>query len=119
MKTWLLLATAITAEVVATLSLRAAQDNPGWYALVATGYLSAFAALSVALRTGLGLGVAYGIWAASGVALTAVMAAVLFGDPLTVLMGAGIVTIIGGVLCVELGAHPPKKATTATEGGPK
>ena len=53
---------------------------------------------------GLGLGVAYGIWAASGVALTAIASKALFQEPLTPLMMGGIVLIIGGVLLVEVGA---------------
>ncbi|GAA4803460.1 hypothetical protein GCM10023220_35900 [Streptomyces ziwulingensis] len=57
------------------------------------------------LRAGLALGVAYGIWGASGVALTAVLATVIFGDPLTAVMGVGIALVIAGVLCVELGAQ--------------
>jgi small multidrug resistance pump len=52
------------------------------------------------------VGVAYGIWAACGVALTALLAAVVFGDPLTWTMGLGVVLVIGGVLLVELGSHP-------------
>jgi small multidrug resistance pump len=35
--------------------------------------------------------------------LTAVLGRVLFGDPLTWLMGAGIVCIIAGVFLIELG----------------
>jgi small multidrug resistance pump len=111
MKRWLLLAAAILLEVTATLSLRAAVDHPAWYALVATGYAGSFAALTWVLRLGVGVGVAYGIWAACGVALTAVLAAIVFGDSLTVVMGAGIALVIGGVLCVELGspaAHAQK-----------
>jgi small multidrug resistance pump len=116
MKKWSLLAAAITLEVTATLSLRAAQDHPCWYALVAAGYFGAFVTLSSALRTGeIGLGVAYGIWAASGVAFTAVLASFIFGDPLTATMGLGIALIIGGVLCVELGSHTTDRTTT-TEG---
>ncbi|MEU0539894.1 SMR family transporter [Nocardia sp. NPDC005978] len=113
MRKWLLLVAAIGLEVAATLSLRAALDHPGWYILVATGYIGAFIALSLLLRAGMALGVAYGIWGASGVALTAVLAAVLFGDPLTAAMVAGIALVIAGVLCVELGSHP---ATAEQEG---
>jgi small multidrug resistance pump len=51
------------------------------------------------------IGVAYGIWAASGVALTAVAAHILFREPFTRIMGLGIVLIAGGVLLIELGAH--------------
>ncbi|WP_106398422.1 DMT family transporter [Actinocorallia populi] len=109
MKKWLPLLAAILLEVAATLSLRAALDAPAWYVVVAIGYLGAFASLSSGLRAGLGIGVAYGVWAASGVALTAVLATAIFGDPLTVTMGLGIVLVIAGVLCVELGSqHAPR-----------
>ncbi|MEV4186622.1 SMR family transporter [Streptosporangium canum] len=72
--------------------------------MVAVGYIGAFFSLSMALRAGLGVGVAYGIWAASGVALTALASRVLFHEPLTKTMIAGIGLIIGGVLLIELGA---------------
>ena len=104
-KKWLLLITAILTEVSATLSLRAALDHPAWYIVVVGGYLAAFTALSFVLREGMGLGVAYGIWGATGVVLTAVFATALFGDPLTATMGVGIALVIGGVLCVELGSQ--------------
>ncbi len=104
-KKWLLLITAILTEVSATLSLRAALDHPAWYIVVVGGYLAAFTALSFVLREGMGLGVAYGIWGATGVVLTAVFATALFGDPLTATMGVGVALVIGGVLCVELGSQ--------------
>lgn len=71
--------------------------------------------LSLVLRTGMALGVAYGIWGASGVALTALLSLIIFGEPLTLLMGIGIVVVIAGVLCVELGAQAghKKKAEVA------
>ncbi|MFE7835147.1 DMT family transporter [Streptomyces sp. NPDC057474] len=116
MRKWLLLFAAILLEVTATLSLRAALDHSAWFALVAIGYIGAFVALTFVLREGLGIGVAYGIWGATGVALTAVLATIIFGDPLTVTMGLGIVLVIGGVLCVELGAqaaHPHEEEATS------
>ena len=67
--------------------------------------LLAFSLLGLALAGGLGLGVAYGVWAATGVALTAVGSRLLFDEPLTPLMGAGLALIIVGVLLVELGVH--------------
>lgn len=105
MRKWLLLTTAILLEVTATLSLRGALDRPALYVVVALGYIGSFAVLSLVLRAGLNIGVAYGIWAASGVTLTALLASLLFGDPLTGVMGIGIVLVIAGVLCVELGAQ--------------
>ncbi len=106
MTAWLALAGAIGSEVVATLSLRvAALGRRRWYAVVVTGYLTAFALLSVSLAHGMPLGIAYGVWTATGVAVTAVASRVLFDEPLTPLMGAGIVLIGSGVLLVELGGH--------------
>lgn len=101
MRTWVVLGFAVACEVSATLSLRAASDHAGWFAVVVAGYVAAFAALSLLLRWGAPIGVVYGIWAALGVALTAVLAAVVFGDPLTATMGVGIVLVMVGVLTVE------------------
>ncbi len=102
--TWLFLATAIVCEVTATLALKRALDHPALYAAVATGYVAAFVLLTLTLKQGLGIGVAYGIWAACGVALTAVASKVFFDEPLTNLMLVGIAFIIAGVLLVETGA---------------
>jgi small multidrug resistance pump len=104
MTTWLLLGAAIVSEVTATLCLKRALDHPALYAVVGAGYVAAFAFLTLTLRHGLGIGVAYGIWAACGVALTAVGSRLLFGEPLTGVMIAGLVLIIGGVLLVEIGS---------------
>lgn len=103
---WIFLAGAILSEVVATMSLRASDGGrvKKWFIGVIAGYLVAFVALSLALADGMALGVAYGIWAASGVALTAILSKFLFKEPFTWLMGLGIVLIVGGVLCIELGA---------------
>jgi small multidrug resistance pump len=100
---WLLLACAIGSEITASLSLKAAQDRPGWYALTALGYLTSFALLTAVLRRGLPLGVTYGIWGAAGVSLTAVFGAVIFDETLTGVMMLGIVLVVAGVLLVELG----------------
>lgn len=113
-KGWLLLAAAILAEVTGSLSLKGALDYPALYMVVAAGYLGAFTLLAVVLRTGMALGVAYGIWGASGVALTAIGSLLIFGEPITLLMGIGIVVIIIGVLCVELGAQTAHKKVETT-----
>jgi small multidrug resistance pump len=95
---------AATSVTIATISLKLATDGRRrWYAVVAVGYVTAFSMLGGALALGLPIGVAYGIWAATGVALTAILGRVLFRDPLTRTMLAGIVLIIGGVLLIELG----------------
>jgi small multidrug resistance pump len=114
MKKWTVLAAAIGSEVAATLALKAALGHPAWYALVVAGYVAAFVFLAVGLRLGLKIGVAYGIWGAGGVTVTAVLSAVLYGEPLTALMGLGIALIITGVLTVELGSqHAPRPESRA------
>ncbi|MBT2554134.1 multidrug efflux SMR transporter [Arthrobacter sp. ISL-5] len=103
---YLFLTGAIIFEVAGTVSLRLAVDKKRWYGGVAVGYLVAFMMLTLTLANGLPLGVSYGIWAAAGVALTAIISKFLFEEPLTWLMGLGIILVIGGVLLVELGtAH--------------
>ncbi|GAA2224412.1 SMR family transporter [Herbiconiux moechotypicola] len=87
-----------------TLSLRMATHGRAiWYLPVGVGYVAAFTSLALCLGQGVPLGVAYGIWSAVGVALTAIAGRVLFKEPLTWLMGLGIVLIAGGVLLIELG----------------
>ena len=102
--TWLVLAAAIGVEVFATLGLRASDGfrKRAWIAPVVAGYLASFYLLWLTLRLGMPVGVAYGVWTACGVALVAVIARYVFGDPLTVRMLIGIAFIIAGVLVIEL-----------------
>ena len=101
---WPALGGAIISEVSATLALRQALNQPGFYVVVGIGYALAFVLLSLTLRAGMPLGVAYGLWSAGGVAVTAMASRLLFGEPLTRTMVAGIVLIMAGVLLVELGS---------------
>lgn len=102
---WALLIAAIAIEVASTLSLRASQDHSAWLLLVVAGYVGAFVLLTMVLRAGMPVGVTYGIWGAMGTAGTAVLAAVIFGDPFTWPIVAGIALIIAGVLLVEFGSQ--------------
>jgi len=98
---------AIAAEITATLSLRASEGfrRRRWLVPVGIGYVLAFTFLALSLDAGMPVGVAYGIWGALGTAVTAVLAAVLFGDPFTWPIIGGIGLIIAGVLLVEFGSH--------------
>ena len=102
---WLALGGAIVSEVSATLALRQALNHPGFYVIVGIGYALAFILLSLTLKAGMPLGVAYGLWGALGVALTAVLSMLVFGEPITVLVALGIALIMAGVLLVEVGAQ--------------
>ncbi len=111
MRKWLTLTAAIGSEVAATLSLKAALDQPIWYVVVAAGYIASFIFVAMCLRLGMKIGVAYGIWGASGVTLTALLSAVIYDEPLTVVMGLGMLLIIAGVLTVELGSQKAQEVT--------
>lgn len=104
--TWLLLAGAILTEVTATMSLRASEGlkKKRWIPAVAVSYITAFSLLTVTLSLGMPVGIAYGVWAASGVALTAIGARVFFKERLTLRMTLGIVLIAIGVFVIELGS---------------
>lgn len=101
---WLVLAGAILVEVAATLGLRASDGfrRKVWLVPVIVGYVVSFSLLSWSLSLGMPVGIAYGVWSASGVALVAVLARFLFAEPLTWLMGLGIAFIIAGVLTIEV-----------------
>ncbi len=103
--TWLLLALAIASEVTATLSLRASEGlrRRRWIPVIVVGYLAAFTLLGTILAMGMPVGVAYGVWAAAGVAITAVLGRVIFKDHFSVLMAIGVVLIGAGVAMIELG----------------
>jgi small multidrug resistance pump len=105
---YVLLAGAIFVEVAATLSLRASDGfSKAPYAIVVVvGYIAAFAFLAMALERGLPLGIAYGIWAAVGVAAVAVLSVPIFGESLTAVQVGGLVLVVFGVVALEAGgAH--------------
>ncbi|MBA8815887.1 small multidrug resistance pump [Microbacterium halimionae] len=104
---WIMLAGAIIFEVTGTMSLRASEGlrKKLWIAPVLISYILAFTLLFLCLGQGMPVGVAYGIWSACGVALTAILARILFQEPFTWVMGLGVVAIAGGVLLIELGAQ--------------
>ena len=101
---WLTLAGGIILEVCATLAMRASDGfrKRGWIIPVVIGYVASFSLVSMTLSMGMPVGIAYGVWSACGVALVAVLGRLLFDEPLTPLMMAGIALIIGGVLIIEL-----------------
>ncbi|MGE0218089.1 DMT family transporter [Mycolicibacterium sp.] len=107
---WLFLGAAIASEVTGSLTMKAALDRPILYLIVVPGFLGSFFLLAAALRRGMPLAIAYGVWSAIGVALTTSLATVIYSEPFTPLMGVGIVLIIVGLLTVEFGSHPKSDA---------
>lgn len=103
---YLFLAGAIASEVIATLSLRASEgfSKPPFVVLVVVGYVVAFTLLAFSLGRGVPLGVAYGVWAAVGIGLVAVLSIPLFGETLTALQVVGLGLVIAGAVALEAGA---------------
>ncbi len=103
---WLFLAGAIITEVIATSALKLSEGYTRTVPsiVVAVGYLAAFGLLSQALTRGMAIGVAYGVWAAAGVALVAVVGVAFFGESMTWVQVGGIALVIAGVLALETGA---------------
>jgi len=102
---WFWLAGAILAEVTGTVALRFSQGFSRLWpsVIVVLGYGTAFYSLSQALSRGVPIGVAYGIWAAAGVALIALIGVAFLGESLSWVQVGGIVLVIAGVLALELG----------------
>ncbi|WP_338836747.1 DMT family transporter [Gordonia polyisoprenivorans] len=100
-----LLVAAILTEVSASMSLPIAAHHPALYGVVAVGFAGSFAFLTLALRRGMLLGVAYGVWGASGVAATAMASALIYGERLTAPKLWGLALVVVGVLAIELGAR--------------
>jgi small multidrug resistance pump len=100
---YLYLAIAIVAEVIATSFLK--QSN-GFTRLVPTlimaaGYMVAFYCLSLALR-GMPTGVAYAIWSGAGIVLIAGIAWIFQGQKLDLPAILGMALIIAGVIVMNL-----------------
>jgi small multidrug resistance pump len=106
---YLYLAAAIISEVVATSFLKYASGpkNVWWaYLIVGVGYILSFVLLSITLRSGVPLGIAYAIWAGVGVIAVAIISWVVFHESLTWQQIVGMVLVIGGVGLLELGSKP-------------
>jgi small multidrug resistance pump len=103
--TLLLLALAIVSEITATVSLKVSE---GFTKLVPSivvviGYGAAFFFLAQALKRGMPIGVAYGIWSAVGVAAIALIGVLFLDERLSLIQVGGIALVILGVLALELG----------------
>lgn len=103
MNGYLYLAIAITAEVIATTSMKALDglNKPLPLVLVVVGYIISFWMLSLVVKT-IPVGIAYGVWAGLGIVLVSVAAAVLYQQRLDVPAMLGMGLIICGVVVIQL-----------------
>jgi small multidrug resistance pump len=103
MNPYVVLGTAILAEVIGTTSLKLSQgfSRPLPSLGVLVGYGAAFYLLSLALED-LPVGVVYGTWAALGIVAIAAIGVVAFEEPVDIAGIVGIGLIIVGVYCLNV-----------------
>jgi small multidrug resistance pump len=96
------LATAIVGEVIATTALKASDQfrRPGPTILVITGYLDAFYALSLTLKS-LPVGIVYAIWSGLGIVLVGIAAALIYREVPDRAAVLGMALIIAGVVAIN------------------
>lgn len=107
MVAYLLLALAIAAEVTGTVSLKLSDgfSKTGPSIIVVAAYAVAFVALSLVLKKGIPVSIAYAIWAAAGVAAVALIGALFLDERLNLTMISGLVLVVAGVALLEAGAE--------------
>jgi small multidrug resistance pump len=101
--TYLHLAIAIVAEVIATSALKASDGftRLGPSLFVVVGYAVAFYFLSLTLRT-MSIGVAYAIWCGAGIILIALIGWLVLGQKLDLPAILGMALIVAGVAVINL-----------------
>lgn len=102
-KTYVLLAVAIIAEVIATTALsRSASFTRLWPSVITVvGYVIAFWCLSYPLRV-MPTGIVYAVWSGMGIVLISAVAWIWYRQTLDLAALAGLALIIAGVLVVNL-----------------
>ncbi|WP_412031052.1 DMT family transporter [Halomonas sp. M4R1S46] len=102
MMSYVYLALAIIAEVVATSSLKASQEFTRFWpsVVVVVGYGLAFYTLTLALRT-LPVGIAYAFWAGLGIVLVTLIGFLVYGERPDLPAVLGLAMIVGGVVVIQ------------------
>ncbi|PPK52129.1 DMT family transporter [Marinobacter persicus] len=103
MQSWLFLALAIVAEVVATSALKSSEGftRLAPTALVVVGYVVAFYFLALAIKV-IPVGVAYAVWAGLGIVLISLIGWLVFQQKLDAPAVIGMTLILSGVLVINL-----------------
>ena len=103
MNGYVLLTLAIIAEVIATSSLKAAENFTRLWpsVLVVSGYVAAFWLLMQVMKT-VPVGVAYAIWSGAGIVLVTLIASILYRQIPDLAAWLGIGLIIAGVAVIQL-----------------
>lgn len=100
---YLYLALAIIAEVIATGSLKATEEftKPLPTVVMVIGYGVAFYFMTLALRT-IPLGITYAVWSGLGIVLISIIGIIFYNERLDLAATLGMLLIIAGVLVIHL-----------------
>jgi quaternary ammonium compound-resistance protein SugE len=103
MNAWLLVVVAGFLETGWAIGLKASDgfSKPIPTALTILGALGSFYLLSLAMKD-LPVGTAYAVWVGIGAVGTAILAVILFNEPVSLLRVAGIGLILGGIVTLKL-----------------
>jgi small multidrug resistance pump len=118
---WLFLVATVAAEIVGALSARFSDGftRPVPTLLVVVGVVAAYYLLSLTLRWGMPMGMAYGLWTALGVAGMAVIGVAFLGEGFTGAQVAGLACVVVGVVVLQMSDAPAEAgpAPEAAKGG--
>ncbi len=100
---WLYLAIAIAAEIVATTALKASEGFTRLYPtlITITGYLLAFYCLALTLRV-IPVGIAYAVWSGAGIVAISLIGYLIFKQTLDTAALIGIGMIVAGVVVLNV-----------------
>ncbi|MBU0654188.1 MAG: multidrug efflux SMR transporter [Gammaproteobacteria bacterium] len=100
---YLYLAFAIIAEVIATSSLKATEEftKPVPTIIMVIGYGLAFYFMTLALRT-IPLGITYAVWSGLGIVLISIIGIIFYNERLDLAATIGMGMIVAGVLVIHL-----------------
>ncbi|MFN3723012.1 MAG: DMT family transporter [Paracoccaceae bacterium] len=103
MSPWVLVAIAGLLETGWAIGLKYSNGftRPVPTGLTIVGALASFWLLSMAMKD-LPVGTAYAVWVGIGTLGTAILAVVLFGEPVSVVRVLGILLILGGIVALKL-----------------
>ena len=103
MSPWLLVVLAGLLETGWAIGLKYSEgfSRPIPSALTILGALASFWLLSLAMKD-LPVGTAYAVWVGIGTLGTAIMAVILFAEPVNLVRVLGILMILGGIIALKL-----------------
>jgi spermidine export protein MdtJ len=106
---WILLALAIATEITGTLSMKWASTSDGQlgYILMLGMIALSYIFLSFAVKK-IALGVAYALWEGVGILLITLFSVLLFDESLTLMKGAGLATLVAGIVLIKSGTRKAK-----------